>query len=609
MTFLIRHVSFTADHREIVRATKVDQPSLTIGRAAENDISLPDLAVDPHHARIERRDDRRISVIATSTLGFEVDGRTMHRAEINAAKGAELGFGGHRITVMRDGDGNIVLTVTRVGAVSDTAGERDEATAFSLTGLLPGRRMTAWLLVAAVLIGFLALPIWAFIEHERPDHRNIYAVKADHVWTSGPLSAAHHGLEGNCKACHAEAFVSVRDTACIACHKSVHDHAPPMRLAGARAEPGFGGQILASIAHAFNKPGPGACVDCHREHLGAGPMQATPQAFCSDCHAALKTRLADTKIGDAGDFGTAHPQFKPLVAVTPGATPVLARISLDHPIAEENGLKFPHKLHLDALGGVARMAQTLKGQNGFGNALVCADCHTPTADGSRFLPITMERNCQMCHSLGFDQIGGTIRTLRHGNVPQVIADLRAMYRSTSPPAPPELGNASRRRPGLYAQGQVYHAYFGALAARPGSADAAITAIFSKGGACYDCHVVNPPGVGPGVGGAADWTVLPVHQPVRYMMHGWFDHAAHKTEQCETCHAARQSASAGDLLLPGIQTCRTCHGGENAAAKVPSSCAMCHSYHADTNAPWKPIDRRARIRGLPSTVAAGGVAAR
>jgi len=601
MTFLVKQVSYTADHREIVRATKFDQPSLTVGRAAENDISLPDLSVEPRHARIEQRDDRRIAVIATSTRGFEVDGRTMHRTEINAAKGAELGFGGHRITVMRDGEGHVVLTVSRVGAVSDTAGERDEVGDYSLTRLLPGKRMTAWLLVIAVLVGFLAMPIWSFVQRDRPDHRNIYALKADHVWTSGPLSNAHHALEANCTACHAEAFVSVRDDSCRACHKTVHDHALPARLAGARDQPGFGGRMLASVAKAFNKPGPGACVDCHREHQGAGPMAATPQAFCSDCHSTLKTRLADTKLGNAGDFGTSHPQFQPVVAVVPGAKPGLLRMSLDHPGAEENGLKFPHKLHLDALGGVAKMAQTLKGRSGFGDALACADCHTPTADGTRFLPITMERNCQMCHSLGFDQIGGTIRTLRHGDVPQVIADLRAMYRSTSPPRPPELGTA-RRRPGVYAQGQVYHAYFGAVATRPGSADAAITAIFSKGGACYDCHVVTP----PGAGGAANWTVLPVNQPMRYMMHGWFDHAAHKTEKCETCHTARQSASAQDLLLPGIKTCRTCHGGETAAVPVPSSCAMCHSYHADSGAPWVPAKSR-RVRALPSTVATGGVA--
>ena len=59
MTFLIRQISITADGREIVRATLVEKDVLTVGRAAENDISLPDLAVEPQHARIERRGDRQ----------------------------------------------------------------------------------------------------------------------------------------------------------------------------------------------------------------------------------------------------------------------------------------------------------------------------------------------------------------------------------------------------------------------------------------------------------------------------------------------------------------------------------------------------------------------
>ncbi len=279
----------------------------------------------------------------------------------------------------------------------------------------------------------------------------------------------------------------------------------------------------------------------------------------------------------------------------PAHRPVLARVSLDRLPTERNGLKFPHKLHLDTRGGVARMAQTMKARNGFGDALACADCHKPSADGVRFLPVKMEQSCQMCHSLGFDRIGGTVRTLRHGDVPQMIADLRATYRANPLSGP---GPNDRRRPGVYAPGQVYHAYFGP-GARPGNADAAIRAVFTKNGACFDCHVITP----PGAGGAADWTVLPVHQPMRYMMHGWFDHAAHRTEKCESCHTAQQSSSADDLILPGIRTCRTCHAGEGAAAKVPSSCAMCHSYHADADAPWMPSKTRARIRSLPIAVPA------
>ena len=43
MAYLIRHVSFTADHREIVRETRNDSVVLTVGRAAENDIAAWDL--------------------------------------------------------------------------------------------------------------------------------------------------------------------------------------------------------------------------------------------------------------------------------------------------------------------------------------------------------------------------------------------------------------------------------------------------------------------------------------------------------------------------------------------------------------------------------------
>jgi predicted CXXCH cytochrome family protein len=95
---------------------------------------------------------------------------------------------------------------------------------------------------------------------------------------------------------------------------------------------------------------------------------------------------------------------------------------------------------------------------------------------------------------------------------------------------------------------------------------------------------------PGASGNANWQVLPVHQPMRYMMNGWFDHAAHATQKCESCHAAPKSHDAKQLLLPGIDSCRTCHGGEKAKADVPSGCAMCHSYHAGDGAPWMPANR-------------------
>lgn len=590
MTFRLRQITRTAAGRDITRERVLDQALVSVGRAAGCDVQLADLAVSPEHATIDRLDERRLRVRASGTLGFDVDGRRTSDATIDASVGAELRFGAHRITVSREGQ-DVVLLVERVEPLSEAERDIDEATAYSLRRLLPGKRATAWILAVLIMAVFVGLPIWWHgVAQGAPDTRNIYAVRTQQSWSSGPLSDAHHALEGKCEACHVKAFVSVRDESCKSCHKQVHDHAPIARQAMARAAPGMGERLLRDVAHAFGKQGPGACVDCHSEHEGAGAMPPTRQAFCSDCHADLKRRLAGTKLGNAADFGKLHPQFSPVVMTAPGEKPVLQRVSLDAAPVEHSGLKFPHRLHLLATGGVARMAQRLGTSNGFGDALGCKDCHTPSADGTRFLPVSMERNCAACHSLGFEQIGGTVRTLRHGAPEQVMADLRAYYRSTPATRPIDLGGMARRRPGDYAQAQVAQTFNAAAVTRPGSADAAIRAVFSKGGACYDCHVINPPGVS-----GSSWRVVPVHQSLRYMFHGWFDHAAHSTEKCESCHTARQSSSATDLLLPGIKSCRACHGGEASSAKVPSSCAMCHRYHLQPGAPWRS-EREAVWRG-------------
>jgi hypothetical protein len=242
-------------------------------------------------------------------------------------------------------------------------------------------------------------------------------------------------------------------------------------------------------------------------------------------------------------------------------------------------------MHLSLTNGVAQMARRLGSAHGFGQALECKDCHDPAPDGARFQPVDMEEDCAMCHSLAFDRVGGTLRTLRHGQPAQVVADLRDFYRGRSVPAPSVLAPAARRRPGdapdlrnriQFARG-------------PGSAERAIRAVFSSGGACFDCHQVDAPPPG-----SLNFRIRPVAFPVRYLHKGWFDHRAHSTQSCASCHSADRSNSASDLLIPGLESCRTCHGGEGSSKPVPSSCAMCHDYHLDAGAPSMLI--RQRVRG-------------
>ncbi|KKK93760.1 hypothetical protein LCGC14_2689660, partial [marine sediment metagenome] len=100
---------------------------------------------------------------------------------------------------------------------------------------------------------------------ERPDQ-----FLADTMWSSGPLSSAHHALQNDCQACHVDAFVTVTDKTCLTCHEEdAHDHAAKPRLLTARGAPEGFGKIGAAFSSAFNKP-PGRCVECHSEHEGAG---------------------------------------------------------------------------------------------------------------------------------------------------------------------------------------------------------------------------------------------------------------------------------------------------------------------------------------------------
>lgn len=578
MSFIVHQISRTADGRKIVRSQVHEASEIAIGREASCEIHLADLAVDLRHARLELQPSGKVDVGSISGLGFEVDGRTATQATIDPAAGAELRFGSHLLTVSAEAE-DVVVTVERVEALSDATEEKEEIGLFTLKVVLPGRRLTAWALSLIILIGLLVWPIQTFYKYqgvkERPD-----SFHADTLWTSGSLSSAHTGLGVDCQSCHTEPFVAVRDTSCVGCHKDVHDHADPKRLKLAKAPMEWQGRMARQIADGFNRP-EGRCVECHTEHEGAGPMQETRQQFCSSCHTDLNKRLTDTKIANAGDFSTAHPQFKVLAASLSGGTKTTERISLDRKPTDSNGLKFPHNIHLSATNGVARMAQRSDGRFGFGSSLACKDCHVKTPDGVRFQPVDMETNCSMCHSLGIEKIGDTVRTMRHGDPKMVVADLRAFYRSGGPyRAQTQSLAGGRKRPGDYAQSRPYFAYFGSV--NYGRADSAIRSVFSKGGACYDCHtVIAPPA------GSDNWQVQKVHQTARYMLKGWFDHAAHKTETCSSCHAAKQSGTATQLLLPGIKTCRECHGGEASNADVPSSCAMCHSFHADDGAPWVP----------------------
>jgi hypothetical protein len=98
-------------------------------------------------------------------------------------------------------------------------------------------------------------------------------------------------------------------------------------------------------------------------------------------------------------------------------------------------------------------------------------------------------------------------------------------------------------------------------------------------ACVNCHEVSRT---PDT--AMPWHVEPVKLTARFYPHSVFSHKAHETAEggCAACHDASESELATDVLLPGIETCRDCHGSalarHNDASQTPSTCILCHGFH-------------------------------
>jgi len=126
MTFIVRQIAQRSAGGEIVRRHEVTEDEIGIGRSAENAIHLSDLAVDPMHARVVRTGPQEVTITSVRGQPFDLDGRSVTSAVIDAVRGGELRFGSHLITVGVDNEsGHTSFSVRRVEALSDVAEEKD----------------------------------------------------------------------------------------------------------------------------------------------------------------------------------------------------------------------------------------------------------------------------------------------------------------------------------------------------------------------------------------------------------------------------------------------------------------------------------------------------
>jgi hypothetical protein len=521
--------------------------SLTIGRGASQALFLTDMRAALEHARLVATGRGRYRIESLIDAGVRVDGVIVHQAAL--AAGARIEIGSHRIMVLEppeDYDAAVEVSVLDASEVASIAATRRLPTSLAETRL--SRRLPAWLLLIGILLLALALPM---ASHWSPALSNVLVstpLPSRDAWQAGELAPAHHFFGSDCASCHSEPFRWVRDGDCQACHHGTPAHADPVL---------------------FNLPelGEARCAHCHRDHNGRDGLVRRDQALCSDCHRDLVSNTAGaSRLADVHDFGLAHPEFKVALPAWDAAgrfTP--ERVTLAADLQERSGLKFPHDLHLRAEG--------LQGPDGR-RTLDCADCHRAEPGGALMQPVNFEAMCHDCHRLTFD-VTQPDREVPHARIGEIFHMLDEFYARRAlegtvadPGAPTSLRLG--RRPGQAITTEERQAAL--VWARDKSRQVG-ESLFT-GRACTVCHAVSP-----SEDPAEPWRVAPVRVAGVWFPKSQFTHRKHQTMQCADCHDASSSSTSADLLLPGIESCRTCHAGERGGRdRLKSSCIACHGYH-------------------------------
>ncbi|MGZ3159241.1 MAG: cytochrome c3 family protein [Burkholderiaceae bacterium] len=445
---------------------------------------------------------------------------------------------------------------------------------------LRGRRVLSWALFIVILVVCLAIPIAAsvwpsiFAPHKavtvdennppRPGKQQPTALGLDVMWNPGHLASAHQPWAHDCKICHSTPFERVKDVDCMACHQNVGDHVNTKI-------------VNLPALHEVR------CATCHRDHqddfgLAQQNKRYTSDA-CTNCHANIHTIFAQSQTGDVKDFATAHPEFRlQIAASTNGKNMIRVRQNTNTPMVEPTSLKFPHDVHL-AAGGVSSPNGKIK--------MTCDNCHKPNADGSSFQPVTMKDHCQSCHALKFEPAVSN-REVPHGSVDEVLSTLREFYsyvgtNGIAIDKQTESHPIFVVRPGKSEQPSSFITAPGNARSR---AIASATELFEKT-SCIICHEVSRvAGTGKtGTPGAdmPQWKIAPIAPQHAWIPKAEFSHVKHLSAQCTDCHAAKQSKSANEVLIPSIKVCRDCHAGKKAAVnKVVSDCGLCHGFHSPSH---------------------------
>ena len=412
-------------------------------------------------------------------------------------------------------------------------------------------------------------------------------------YSSGPLAAQHNVFGNNCEACHVNkknlfgrvSFQKhVTDSACLECHNA------PAHQASEKFTP--------------------QCSTCHVEHEGGQLVQVSDRV-CVQCHADLHTKNGDVHFETVvKDFGKDHPEFKPLRKPRDPGT-----IALNHQAHLKAGIRGPHgqvqlqcnDCHRAAADGLTQpwpyAEATVAGAPASAPELSQAeqtkliatslDELPPSTGRAHMAPIKYSEQCAACHQLQFDE--RIVDLVPHGK-PEVVHDFveqkYKQYIAGHPNVWREKPQPVRRIPGAEPPPQAHSAEEWVTL----QTSAAETLLWRK--SCKLCHGLDyiPNQQQPKVRAASITS--------RWLPHSTFNHYSHQAVACDSCHnKVKTSEQTSDVLIPGIETCRTCHNGEpTKVGAAQNGCFLCHQYH-DWKAQKPGLKGKFRIEQLLSKRAA------
>lgn len=539
---------------------EIEASPVTIGRATNQHVQLSDLRVALQHAEISR-DGQNLQITSDALTGVRVDGHEVKQARIGVGSVIEIGLCTLKV-LKRDGY-DLALRIVDDGSTRPDTRVQRQAYALSLEDTPVSSRRWAVGLGLGVLALFLLWPLLGGQLAAIGDPVRRAGLSPEGAWTPGPPSKAHAFFMDDCAQCHQTPFVRTRDTSCGSCHDDIGRHA----LTNA-------GQVHMDNADM-------ACHDCHREHNGADGLVAEHPRDCVGCHANPE-RFPDVELDRVRNFVDVHPAFTPRVPVRTDGGFSLREVPLNGAV-EASGLHFNHAAHTDPAG--------IKGPDGM-EVLACGDCHRPDAGRVGHQAINQQRDCARCHVMKFDpsdpdaELPHAPAALVQKTIEEhfVRRALEGDFEQPSPLAP--RFNPARRRPG----GQITQAQRqSALEWAKTRAEQTSKEVFSKS-VCGVCHV-------PDSTDAGSWSVQQVALQSSFLTDHRFDHGGHASMDCTDCHQTASSDGARDLLLPGIDNCRACHGDWDDTDVAPSSCVSCHGFH-NADVPMLGIEAAAAMARTP-----------